>query len=1131
MATFTANPNQAVDFDQIDFGAFLDTSAGAVTRSAMLLRIVSGGVVRELVGTGFTFDAAGDLTGGTITQIRETQNGQVSFTIQGLSVAANVFALFGNDPTSGRVLVFGGNDTIGGSSKNDDLNGFDGNNKISGLAGNDTLSAGAGNDTLDGGAGADKMEGNGGSDAYIVDNVGDIVADGGGSGTDVVFSSISFTMPAGIERLVLTGTAALSGTGSNDADLIEGNSGANLLSGLSGNDTLKGLGGNDTLDGGVGDDALDGGSGADSMVGGDGNDVYVVDNLGDKIAEFNGIDRVESSVSFTLTPDLENLTLVGAAAINGTGNEGNNIIVGNAGANVIDGKGGQDFMFGGKGNDTYVVDQDLEFVGEAANEGTDTVKSTVSFSLNGTNIENLELLGAGNIEGFGSALANKITGNRGNNILDGGIGKDTLIGGLGNDAYFLIDAGDIVIEAANAGTDSVASVFDYTLGANVEDLFLIGTGDLKGTGNSAANNIEGNGASNLLKGFAGDDTLTGGGGFDTLDGGTGADSMTGGNGDDTYIVDSFGDVVFDAQGVDEVQSSIRFNGAIVGAGIENYVFTGAAPVVFLGDAAANVIVGNAGNDVINGAANDDRLLGGGGNDQLFGSVGLDRLFGEVGNDTLDGGGDGFGDVLDGGSGADSMVGGDGGDIYVVDNAGDKIDESGTTGIDRVESSISFTLTPNLENLTLLGAAAINGTGNEGNNIIVGNAGANVLAGKAGADTMDGGLGNDTYIVDNAGDLVTELANEGVDTVKSSVNFTLVADVENLVLTGDQNISGDGNALANNITGNKGNNTLDGQGGKDTMAGGLGNDTYLFVDIGDVIVEGANAGIDTVRNFSDKDFTLGANLEDLELGGTANINGTGNGAANAILGNSGLNVLKGLAGNDTLIGNGGASDTLDGGVGADEMHGSIATNDTYIVDNLGDAAIEQGGNGSIDTVQSSVSFTLGANLDRLLLTGAAAINGTGNELSNEIIGNGAANKIDGDGGSDLLLGRGGNDTLIGGDGSDQLVGEAGFDLLTGGADSDIFFIFDLNQGRDTITDFQVGAGGDALSIGAVLIGFQADTSDIRDFLQAVFANGNTTIRVDANGAVGGASFVDAVVLHGVNATVEQLAAGDNLILTA
>jgi trimeric autotransporter adhesin len=201
---------------------------------------------------------------------------------------------------------------------------------------------------------------------------------------------------------------------------------------------------------------------------------------------------------------------------------------------------------------------------------------------------------------------------------------------------------------------------------------------------------------------------------------------------------------------------------------------------------------------------------------------------------------GHDNVLDGGAGADTLIGGGGYDTYVVDNLGDVVIENAGEGfVDSVQSSINYTLGANLEYLTLTGTTNINGAGNELANVITGNSGNNILDGGIGADQLIGGTGDDAYIVDNAGDKVTENVGQGTDTVQSSISYTIASAVENLLLTGAADINGQGNGLSNIITGNDGDNILDGWTGDDILRGGLGNDTYIF---------STGYGNDTIQNY-------------------------------------------------------------------------------------------------------------------------------------------------------------------------------------------------------------------------------------------------------------------------------------------
>ena len=242
--------------------------------------------------------------------------------------------------------------------------------------------------------------------------------------------------------------------------------------------------------------------------------------------------------------------------------------------------------------------------------------------------------------------------------------------------------------------------------------------------------------------------------------------------------------------------------------------------------------------------------------------------------------------------------------------------------------------------------------------------------------MIGGAGNDTFQVDSDGDVVTEAASGGTDTINTtltSYSLATLANVENLTFTGVGNFTGTGNAAANIITGGAGDDTLNGGAGADTLVGGTGNDTYFVDNALDVVTERVGEGTDMVSASANYSLAAGSEIEILKVNTATGLTLTGNEFANTMLGNNGNDTLIGGAGNDTLNGNGGddtlnggaGDDMLNGGAGADTMVGGTG-NDTYFVDNALDVVTEKVGEGT-DMVSATASYTLAAGSEVETLT--------------------------------------------------------------------------------------------------------------------------------------------------------------------
>lgn len=780
-------------------------------------------------------------------------------------------SIYGSNETD---YIFGGdgNDHLQANSGNgDELYGESGNDTLDGSLtdrmsayggdGNDLIIGGNGDDYLSGEYGNDSLIGGNGSDSYVIStDPGHDVVDETGAGTEdydqIYIDAISsdvILQNDGADLMIIYGedrSVRLLNWYQENGSTIEQISfsdgvtwdHATIEAMAPVNDSgqyLTGTNVGDSLIGSSGDDTIDGGLGKDTMQGGQGDDIYLVDNEQDVVVELSdeGQDWVHSEVSYTLSNHIENLSLF-SAAYAAIGNSQNNLLVGNGAENLLDGAIGADTLMGGGGDDAYVVDSILDVISENANEGTDSVYSSVSYTLT-DNVERLFLTGESAINGVGNTSNNDVYGNSANNHLDGydgndtlngGAGADTMLGGMGNDTYWVDNPSDVIIELEGEGYDAVYSEVDYVLHANFEALYLWGNA-VQGIGNSSNNFLLGTYGNNLLYGAEGNDTLNGMPGSDTL---------FGGEGNDTYYLDAY-DVVeeYENEGIDRVSVAFSYT---LGDNIENLGLGGSADINGNGNALNNMLDGNSGNN---------ELYGWGGDDSLTGWEGSDTLIGGIGNDS-----------------------------YWIDSLSDVIVESVSAGVDSVYSDIDgYVLGSNLENLF----TSVSATGNDLNNLInstmtrhvvldggdgddtlIGNSGWDTLIGGSGNDVLDGGgsfdiliggQGDDIYIVNNPSSII-ELDGEGVDVVRASVNFILENHVEHLLLTGNTSISGVGNNSNNFILGNSAENTLSGNGGRDILQGMAGNDGIN----GNGLLDGGE-GDDGFSGGDDNSFIIGGSGND------------------------------------------------------------------------------------------------------------------------------------------------------------------------------------------------------------------------------------------------------------------------------
>ena len=1015
-----------------------------------------------------------------------------------------------------------GADSIRGSAANNLLVGDfgignSGNDTIDGLGGNDTLTGYNGNDTFlftvaPGEANADLItdftrdadkivldgivhlnsgpSGNfvandarfyaaagatGGHDAddrVIYDtSTGNLYWDGDGSGAGVAqriatvqttFSTISAT-----DIAIINGSFPGSINGTNGDDSLVGTSGDDNMNGFGGNDTISGLDGNDQINGGTGDDSMSGGNGNDTFF-----LVLSTNNFGhDTIDGGAGTDRVSFSgggsgplvvdlAAGTLVEDGNSAALSSIEDVDGTvfndsitGNAAANVLYGSSGNDTLVGAGGDDQLQGGPGDDSMVGgDGNDRFRDEG---GNDTM-----------------LGGAGDDEYTVDNL-------NGNYVFDGGAGFDGL-------TYVVAPVQSGVTVDLAAGSASGGGGSGTTTLISVERV----------VGSSFADNLHGDGGNNQLFGGGGDDTLNGGGGFNLLVGDTGADQFVFSDalgagslitdfasGSDKLHLDArvmtqlgttgnfaAGDARFyaaaGATGGHDADDRVVYdtnNGTLYydadgsGAGAAQVISTVQRDTLPATLSAADIVVDN-GTTPTPTPTPGQFISGTSGNDSLVGGSGNDTIFGNAGNDTLDGG-----------AGNDSMSGGGGQDTYVFHGA----------GAATADTVASFDTAWDALRLDAAGFSSIGSAGRFAGGDVRFYAAAGATIGHDADDRIvyNTSTGQLFYDADGNGSGSAQLIAtfQGAPTIAAG-DITVFGTPSPTPTPGtingtEGNDSLVGTAGDDTINGFGGNDTIDGLAGADSMVGGTGDDLYFVDNLGDVIVEAQNGGIDEVREALNN-YTLPAWVNNLTLLGGAAV-GQGNDIDNVIVGNASANSLHGYGGNDSLVGGAGddslwgaadndtlvggdGNDLLGGDEGNDSMSGGAGTDNFYFQINAGGDY----GNDTVDGGDNSdwMSFSGGG-----LRSGIVADMRTGTIVGGGLNGVGSVSftsieNIQGSFLDDRITGDNGTNWLTGGGGgADTLNGSLGTDMLTGGVGAD-HFVFDVSPGGsnyDAITDFASG----------------------------------------------------------------------------
>jgi Ca2+-binding RTX toxin-like protein len=1004
-----------------------------------------------------------------MTTTNQVDTAQLSATLvdaSGTATSNNLTVTFDNPtagPPTGAANAIagkpGGQDTISGTAADDFINVFGTNNSVGAAqGGNDTIVGAGGQDVLIAGNGNNQVYVNGQMDLATAllgrsgirsGLKGTLVAVGdgnntivGGTGNDIIFTGTGSNMIVcgpGAETVaggVEVSSALLSWSTNNDWSGYTGLvlNPLTLVFGVT--KTSAPFTAPPNYHGNY-SDALPVGLGNDTIFGGTGNSVYWLSNGNNYLDAGGGNDNIFAGIgSNTIYGGNGNDTIWGGG--------GNNYINTEAGNDMVVAEGGNMTIIGGTGNCT-IWSGDVTYVGNGLPADNGLSSETTA--------NNYIFGGAGNCMIYGSGGNDTLIGGTGNTTILGGNGNESIVGGSGN-VSLAGGSGNDTIDAGGNGNDAIGAGSGSTTiyGGGGSDTIYAGSGsDLiyAGDGGTAL-------APTQVFAWTGSSTIYGGAGFDQLMGGSGTDNLIAGPGTSTLLGGTGTEIMYAGTGQTLV---------VAGRGSDT-LYGGSGTDTLQGSTGQTVFVAGSGNETINGGTGTNTYMfnAGFGNIELANATPADRFWfgsginpadltlsatiaanGQIalliegngsGSITIDGGLDGAipkfafassstaltldqlmllsssyantvtgpnGDLVFSANGSDTLVGGAGNDSIYAWNGGN-----------------------------ILTA----GTGNQwlcahgGSNLLTAGSGNDTLVSAGGSSTMVGGTGNTTFVVNTANDLIqAQATGTNSNTVLASVSYVSPDNIQNLILTGSDNLVGTSSYAGNTVTANSGNDTLIAGNGVATLVGGSGNDTFVVNNANDV-VQALSSGHNANTVMSSVSYVMPANVQTLMLTGTADLTATGSDAGGTLIANSG---------NDTLIAGAGLV-TLVGGAG----------NDTFVVNNAADLiqVIPTGTNTS--TAQSAVSYSLADSaqgVQNLTMTGTADVTATGNNLNNIITANS---------GNDVLSGGAGNDTLIAGSGADTLIGGSGVNTLYGGSGVDTY-VMAFGMGSDTVID-SFGLGG-------------------------------------------------------------------------